>query len=236
MSLFWIVPKSNLTVCLIPLNQLGLIPCALVWFPDLLGTMAPKTDVFLCPGWASDLHPLQSPHRPKDSAGPLHHRHNKIQNQRENWLKVRGKEETRRETEDWEQNRYALHVYSSFVIQNEKGWIPKILGTNLWNSKVTLIWRFSFTKGLVSQDNSYIVNIPVPNREKKKMQTANRGKEKMQMARGSRVVVPRPRLLSPYPQGDRDQDHHLGRGQEGRSQSLRNHCHQGKLNANRSVA
>jgi len=35
-------------------------------------------------GWASDLHPLQSPHRPKDSAGPLHHRHNKIQNQREN--------------------------------------------------------------------------------------------------------------------------------------------------------
>ena len=33
MSLFWIVPKSNLTVCLIPLKQLGLIPCALVWFP-----------------------------------------------------------------------------------------------------------------------------------------------------------------------------------------------------------
>ena len=29
-----VVPKSNLTVCLIPLNQLGLIPCALVWFPD----------------------------------------------------------------------------------------------------------------------------------------------------------------------------------------------------------
>jgi len=35
-------------------------------------------------GWASDLPPLQSPHRPKGSDGPLHHRHNKIQNQREN--------------------------------------------------------------------------------------------------------------------------------------------------------
>ena len=193
--------------------------------------MYPKPDVSLCPGWVSDLPPLQSPHRPKGSDGPLHHRHNKIQNQRENWRKIRGKEETRRETENWEQNRYALQVFP-FCCLNKKERVPK----NLWNGKVTLTSRFSFTKGLVLQDNSYIVNIPVTNREKEKMQTANRGKKKMQMARGSRVVVPKPRLPSPYPQGDRDQDHHLGRGQEGRSQSLRNHCHQGKLNATAILA
>ena len=162
--------------------------------------MAPKTDVFLCPGWASDLHPLQSPHRPKDSAGPLHHRHNKIQNQRENWLKVRGKEETRRETEDWEQNRYALHVYSSFVIQNEKGWIPKILGTNLWNSKVTLIWRFSFTKGLVSQDNSYIVNIPLyPTERKRRCKQQTEGKRRCKWQEGQESSFPDQDSWAPTP-------------------------------------
>ena len=66
-------------------------------------------------------------------------------------------------------------------------------------------------------------------REGAKRWNTNRGKEKMQIPKGLRAVVPRPRLLSPYPQGDRDQGHHLGRGQEGHSQSLRNHCLQGKL-------
>ena len=47
MSLFWIVPKSNLTVCLIPLKLLGLIPCALVWFPDRLSFLLAGDYFFL---------------------------------------------------------------------------------------------------------------------------------------------------------------------------------------------
>ena len=43
MSLIWSVPKSNLKVFLSPLNQLGLIPCALVGFPEALPYLSGST-------------------------------------------------------------------------------------------------------------------------------------------------------------------------------------------------
>ena len=44
MSLFWIVPSSNLKVFLSPSTPLGLIPCALVGFPPKDPTKVSSND------------------------------------------------------------------------------------------------------------------------------------------------------------------------------------------------
>ena len=45
-SPFWIVPNSNLNVFLSPLNQLCLIPWALVWFPVYISQEAMESSAF----------------------------------------------------------------------------------------------------------------------------------------------------------------------------------------------